>query len=306
LNWYTYAGNNPIVRTDPSGYLWISETYESIANYFGGRGFKTNEQLRLEVEAEKNREITANYGINKKAQHYLNYMGFDTGGVDGIIGVRSSVAIILFQYSQGLSVTGVVDDATLEKIVQCAGSGLSYSDIMESDAIKNWVPGTPTVERKYPSGFLKDVPMVRIPTFNFKDSYVERETGIAWAMMVNYAMEYNKTAEIKLNINRFASKGPDSGYRDFDKQQYFWDLYIQGKGNLAAEPGKSNHGWGLAIDMDLRDPGSLGGGKGYATTEEVRWLEANAGRFGFSGLISGSNHKGNIYKETWHWDYMKK
>jgi hypothetical protein len=39
-----------------------------------------------------------------------------------------------------------------------------------------------------------------------------------------------------------------SAYRTLDKQWYFWNLYRSGRGNLAAYPGTSNHGWGLAID----------------------------------------------------------
>ena len=39
-----------------------------------------------------------------------------------------------------------------------------------------------------------------------------------------------------------------SAYRTLSKQQYLWGLYRSGRGNLAAIPGTSNHGWGLAID----------------------------------------------------------
>ena len=38
--------------------------------------------------------------------------------------------------------------------------------------------------------------------------------------------------------------GDRSSYRTFEDQQRFWDLYQAGKGNLAARPGTSNHGWG--------------------------------------------------------------
>jgi len=39
-----------------------------------------------------------------------------------------------------------------------------------------------------------------------------------------------------------------SAYRTYSQQVYFWNLYRSGRGNLAAYPGTSNHGWGLAID----------------------------------------------------------
>lgn len=43
--------------------------------------------------------------------------------------------------------------------------------------------------------------------------------------------------------------GSKSSYRTFAQQQELWNLYRSGKGNLAATPGTSNHGWGLAVDL---------------------------------------------------------
>lgn len=43
--------------------------------------------------------------------------------------------------------------------------------------------------------------------------------------------------------------GPRGSYRTYEDQVYFWNLYTSGRGNLAAHPGTSNHGWGHAIDL---------------------------------------------------------
>jgi hypothetical protein len=40
-----------------------------------------------------------------------------------------------------------------------------------------------------------------------------------------------------------------TAYRPFADQQYFWNLYTSGRGALAARPGTSNHGWGIAVDL---------------------------------------------------------
>lgn len=40
-----------------------------------------------------------------------------------------------------------------------------------------------------------------------------------------------------------------TAYRTYAEQQYFWSLYQSGRGSLAARPGTSNHGLGLAIDL---------------------------------------------------------
>jgi LAS superfamily LD-carboxypeptidase LdcB len=57
-------------------------------------------------------------------------------------------------------------------------------------------------------------------------------------------------------------------------------LYSQG--GLAATPGKSNHGWGLAIDANVNSAATL------------RWLRNNAHRFGFYETVK---------REPWHWEF---
>lgn len=43
--------------------------------------------------------------------------------------------------------------------------------------------------------------------------------------------------------------GPESSYRTLAEQEALYKLYLEGRGNLAAVPGTSNHGWGLAVDL---------------------------------------------------------
>jgi hypothetical protein len=62
---------------------------------------------------------------------------------------------------------------------------------------------------------------------------------------------------------------------------------------LAAVPGTSNHGWGLAIDFAEQtdeDPAPEGVSKAM-----VDWLCANAGTYGFSA---------EAQSEPWHWRYI--
>ena len=40
-----------------------------------------------------------------------------------------------------------------------------------------------------------------------------------------------------------------TAYRSLADQQYFWNLYQTHRGALAARPGTSNHGWGIAVDL---------------------------------------------------------
>lgn len=99
---------------------------------------------------------------------------------------------------------------------------------------------------------------------------------------------------------------PEYGYRDYATQeQLFRDRYTttpmpgrpssQWQGQtwwllpgqaLAAVPGTSNHGWGLAVDLSTA-------GDFYAV--QLPWLVANAPLWGFSA---------EVQSEPWHWRYF--
>lgn len=76
--------------------------------------------------------------------------------------------------------------------------------------------------------------------------------------------------------------GITDSYRTYESQV---DLVrrkgLYSQGGLAASPGTSNHGWGLALDLRLD-------GKAQA------WMRANAGQFGFVE---------DVPREPWHWTY---
>ncbi|CAN5345515.1 hypothetical protein BH20ACT9_BH20ACT9_10410 [soil metagenome] len=65
------------------------------------------------------------------------------------------------------------------------------------------------------------------------------------------------------------------------------------KGALAATPGTSNHGWGLAVDLVV--PG------GY-DDPTYRWLQANGARFGW--VNPDWAREGGSKPEPWHWEFV--
>lgn len=76
--------------------------------------------------------------------------------------------------------------------------------------------------------------------------------------------------------------GVIASYRDVPNQQRLaQEKGLYSEGGLAAAPGTSNHGWGLAIDLDL-DPSSQA------------WMKENGWRFGFVE---------DVPREPWHWTY---
>ena len=58
-------------------------------------------------------------------------------------------------------------------------------------------------------------------------------------------------------------------------------LYTEG--GLAAKPGTSPHGWGIALDLDL-------------DSQAQSWMRANAGEYGF---------KEDTPREPWHWAFRE-
>jgi LAS superfamily LD-carboxypeptidase LdcB len=78
-------------------------------------------------------------------------------------------------------------------------------------------------------------------------------------------------------------------YRTFPEQI---SLYAR-KPALAAVPGTSNHGWGLALDL-------CGGAESFGTAQWA-WMAANASSFGWVHPPWAAPGRGR--EEPWHWEY---
>jgi LAS superfamily LD-carboxypeptidase LdcB len=89
--------------------------------------------------------------------------------------------------------------------------------------------------------------------------------------------------ESRKNGLEIVPTGSKSSYRTFAQQQELYNLYVSGKGNLAAKPGTSNHGWGLAVDV---------------ATQQMRQMIDRIGvKYGFSKRCSDAQN------EWWHIKY---
>lgn len=91
-----------------------------------------------------------------------------------------------------------------------------------------------------------------------------------------------------------------SGTRTRAEQQYLYDLYLSGQGNLAARPGTSNHeeyGPRGPRALDLRDSGNDAGVTRIGSQRSI-WARDNCGRFGF--VNEGYNFSP---QEAWHFEY---
>ncbi|CAM3798383.1 D-alanyl-D-alanine carboxypeptidase family protein [Occultella aeris] len=75
----------------------------------------------------------------------------------------------------------------------------------------------------------------------------------------------------------------NSAYRTYNEQVALAErLGTLDEGGTAAKPGESEHGWGISVDLTL-------------DFEELSWMRANAGDFGFTETVAA---------EPWHWTYI--
>ena len=95
-----------------------------------------------------------------------------------------------------------------------------------------------------------------------------------------------------------------SGYRSYEYQAALIRKKIDAGQAITdilavnAAPGHSEHHTGLAVD--IATPGSRPLTEEFEESEAFRWLEKNAGDFGFSMSFPRDNPWGIIY-EPWHW-----
>ena len=85
-------------------------------------------------------------------------------------------------------------------------------------------------------------------------------------------------------------------YRPYSDQSYFWNLYRSGRGNLAAYPGTSNHGWGTTVDVPTTTMASLINREGAEFGWQKRWSDAPSEWWHFRYSPENDRHKGEPTK----------
>lgn len=67
---------------------------------------------------------------------------------------------------------------------------------------------------------------------------------------------------------------PRTAYRTYAEQEYFWDQHVNHGGPLAARPGTSNHGWGIAVDVPTTRQAILINRYGEEYGWQKKWSDA--------------------------------
>ncbi|GAB3624102.1 hypothetical protein GCM10027418_21860 [Mariniluteicoccus endophyticus] len=208
----------------------------------------------------------------KVLQQTLNARGHKVS-VDGSFGPATQSAVRAFQKSKGLVADGVVGPNTWRALMG-ASSGGPVTPPAPGQGGPDKRYAHPKKSGKYKNGQLPNNVLCTVP-FSPKDR--------AACYMLPDLIAFNNAYRAKFGSN-IPITGNNNAYRTLAVQEHYWRTLPRGQ---AARPGTSNHGWGLAIDI------ANVGGHG---TAKYRWLNSNAGRFGFDD---------NVSHEAWHWEYER-
>lgn len=115
---------------------------------------------------------------------------------------------------------------------------------------------------RLPAGDLAEIPRAT----NGDRCYLRRDAAAAFnAMNAESVRRYGVT--LRTSSGRTA-------YRTLAQQHYFWDLHQRGQGALAARPGTSNHGLGLAVDLATPQMWAIVNRIGAKYGWQKRWSDA--------------------------------
>ncbi|MCG7300034.1 M15 family metallopeptidase [Brevibacterium ravenspurgense] len=152
------------------------------------------------------------------------------------------------------------------------GKAHAASRTIERTALPGCSGEAPTGEAK--NGELPDDWMCKIGKGGHK---LRADAAVAFAQMnAAYKADTGKDLEVT------------DSYRPIGSQQ----AVAASKPGLAAKPGTSMHGWGIAVDF--------GGGAETASGQQYDWLVAHAGEYGWENPDWAKSSK----YEPWHWEYV--
>lgn len=158
----------------------------------------------------------------------------------------------------------------------------NYDDVMNSNFLENGKDGKVVVENGI---------------FYTPNTYTSGTDGTKGSGPYGYNIYFYK------RLLKFTEAAAQQGYkisistssygawRSIDIQRYYWNCYQTKScngGNLAATPGKSNHGWGVASDL------------AFSSISAKYWAHDNARKYGLSFPLCKNVRVSSNCTEDWH------
>jgi LAS superfamily LD-carboxypeptidase LdcB len=141
-----------------------------------------------------------------------------------------------------------------------------------------------------------------------KNRFLEKDLGGDSSYLMKEASDALDAMMLAYNSAQFTGKQNiifTDGYRSFERQQALFNKYGAGR---AAAPGRSNHGWGIAIDMYwgvrtamYKNPSKRPSGYKHPV---YNWFFTNAYKFGWYNPVTLRDDVRT--DEWWHWEYYGK
>lgn len=175
----------------------------------------------------------------------------------------------------GQSVQGGLD-AAVAAVLSAGQEATTNTALLESlgaapvvTTMPETMPPVPITETMRAAGN-GQLPDGMLSSIGYGDHRLSKPAADAFVRMVNAARKDGVTF------------GVNDSYRSYSEQVDIANrLGLYSQGGLAAAPGTSNHGWGLALDLDLDDKAQA-------------WMRDNGWRYGYYEDVPG---------ESWHWTY---
>jgi len=244
--------------------------------------------------------------IIKNAQRYLNKIGFDIGldnkgnpSIDGKSGQGTTAAIVVYQYSKGLDITGIPDEITMSFLEKDAMNGFKLENIA-------YIPKN--IEKGKGGGRLTDLSYLKKEdTINVAGQKIQKDAATAWAFLLMDArwegfggnifkiVSATRTKEEQTSIWKKKIASLKSDYPNETQTQ----IEARARKWVANPEGGFPHGTGRALDIQLSVGGTSSDKKSIEeqkSTDDYKWLLKNAEKYGFY----------NYEAEPWHWEYNPK
>ena len=206
----------------------------------------------------------------------------------------------------------------------------SYEALRVSDKSSDWLKGVleanpqgstvsdyvPALSTGGTEGYNPPLRRVYVgPNLSYKGKAVENgnipaalldKTNEGTKILKDLVPEWNKLESAY--HNHFGFKlGRGGGIRSYKSQIATKKRWVaKGSGSYAAYPGTSNHGWGMAVDIKVRNAsGAHVSGKPGFETVSYKWMMENAPKYGFHNPTWARKDNPRGPDEPWHWEPIK-